>query len=124
MQSCYGNNNSSRYAPVKTQEDSSESSADGKRSVATQFEMGILGWHDRQAEEMGKLKQRLVAQVLEIGVVFYPVALGLMMGVPHNLCTIKALVAALVLHHFFEGIELGGCMAQVKLINTSFYALT
>ncbi|KAJ9683871.1 hypothetical protein PVL29_016393 [Vitis rotundifolia] len=115
MQSCYGNDKSSHYAPVKTHEDSSDSSSAGKKTVTTQFEMGIMGWHDRQAEEMAKLRQRLVAQVLEIGVVFYPVIIGLMMGVSHNLCTIKALVAALVLHHFFEGIELGGCMAQAGL---------
>ena len=113
MQGCSGKDKSSHYAPVKTHEDSS--SSEGKRTVTTQFEMGIIGWHDRQAEEMAKLQQKLVAQVLEIGIVFYPVMIGMMMGVSHNICTIKALVAAMVLHHFFEGIELGGCMAQVKL---------
>lgn len=122
IQSCYGNDKSSQYVPVKTHDhkDSSDcSSVEAKRIVSTQFEMGIVGWHDRQAEEMAKLKQRLVAQVLEIGVVFNPVMIGMMMGVSHNLCTIKALVAALLLHHFFEGIELGGYMAQVKLTTLS-----
>ncbi|KAL4610108.1 hypothetical protein ACB092_08G028600 [Castanea dentata] len=59
-----------------------------------------------------KLKQRLVSQVLEIGIIFHSVIIGVTMGMSQNQCTIKPLVAALAFHQIFEGMGLGGCIAQ------------
>lgn len=63
-------------------------------------------------EEMVKMKQRMVSQVLEIGIIFHSVIIGVTMGMSQNQCTIKPLVAALAFHQIFEGMGLGGCIAQ------------
>ncbi|OMO82812.1 Zinc/iron permease [Corchorus capsularis] len=64
------------------------------------------------SEELVKLKQKLVSQVLEIGIIFHSVIIGLTMGMSQNQCTIRPLVAALAFHQVFEGMGLGGCIAQ------------
>ncbi|XP_028753608.1 zinc transporter 6, chloroplastic-like, partial [Neltuma alba] len=66
----------------------------------------------REAEEMAKLKQRLVSQVWKIGIIFHSVIIGVTMGMSQNVCTIRPLVAALAFHQIFEGMGLGGCVAQ------------
>ncbi|XP_059317842.1 zinc transporter 6, chloroplastic [Lycium ferocissimum] len=66
----------------------------------------------REAEELVKLKQRLVSQVLEIGIIFHSVIIGVTLGMSQNQCTIRPLVAALSFHQIFEGMGLGGCIAQ------------
>ncbi|KAL9412666.1 hypothetical protein AB3S75_041333 [Citrus x aurantiifolia] len=63
-------------------------------------------------EELIKLKQKLVSQVLEIGIIFHSVIIGVTMGMSQNQCTIRPLVAALAFHQIFEGMGLGGCIAQ------------
>ncbi|KAL1370135.1 hypothetical protein HN51_000444 [Arachis hypogaea] len=63
-------------------------------------------------EEVARLKQRLVSQVLEIGIIFHSVIIGVTMGMSQNVCTIRPLVAALAFHQIFEGMGLGGCVAQ------------
>ncbi|XWS74369.1 hypothetical protein CRYUN_Cryun02cG0209400 [Craigia yunnanensis] len=63
-------------------------------------------------EELVKLKQKLVSQVLEIGIIFHSVIIGVTMGMSQNQCTIRPLVAALAFHQIFEGMGLGGCIAQ------------
>ncbi|KAK9126714.1 hypothetical protein Scep_015560 [Stephania cephalantha] len=63
-------------------------------------------------ESVEKMKQRLVSQVLEIGIIFHSVIIGVTMGMSQNKCTIKPLVAALAFHQVFEGMGLGGCIAQ------------
>ncbi|KAK6932988.1 Zinc/iron permease, partial [Dillenia turbinata] len=108
------NNNKSHYALVETK-DVSSSDEEAKKVVNTRFEMGIIGWHDRQEEEMAKLRQRLIKQVLEVGVVFHPLFIGVIMGLSRNTCTIRPLVVALGLHQIFEGLDLGGSMAQAGL---------
>lgn len=65
-------------------------------------------------EELVKLKQKLVSQVLEIGIIFHSVIIGMTMGMSQNQCTIRPLVAALAFHQVFEGMGLGGCIAQVN----------
>lgn len=65
-----------------------------------------------KGEELAKLKQRLVSQVLEIGIIFHSVIIGVTMGMSQNVCTIRPLVAALAFHQIFEGMGLGGCVAQ------------
>ncbi|GKV08394.1 hypothetical protein SLEP1_g20026 [Rubroshorea leprosula] len=84
------------YLPVGTQDVNS-----GKKPTA-----GLSN------EELAKVKQRLVSQVLEIGIIFHSVIIGVTMGMSQNQCTIRPLVAALAFHQIFEGMGLGGCIAQ------------
>ncbi|KAL9252452.1 Zinc transporter 6, chloroplastic-like protein [Drosera capensis] len=63
-------------------------------------------------EEMMVRKSRMVSKVLEIGIVFHSVIIGVTMGMSQNKCTIRPLVAALAFHQVFEGMGLGGCIAQ------------
>lgn len=77
-----------------------------------------------RGEELIKLKQRLVSQVLEIGIIFHSVIIGVTMGMSQNVCTIRPLVAALAFHQIFEGMGLGGCVAQVSFLILSFSCST
>ncbi|CAK7345837.1 unnamed protein product [Dovyalis caffra] len=60
------------------------------------------------------LRNRVVAQVLEIGIVVHSVVIGLSMGASDNPCTIRPLIAALCFHQLFEGMGLGGCILQAE----------
>ncbi|XP_052177864.1 zinc transporter 6, chloroplastic [Diospyros lotus] len=90
------------YEPIGTSEK--------KKSAESGVEMAVVG--EMQQEEMLKMKQRLVSQVLEIGIIFHSVIIGVTMGMSQNKCTIRPLVAALAFHQIFEGMGLGGCIAQ------------
>ncbi|KAJ6345592.1 hypothetical protein OIU78_008280, partial [Salix suchowensis] len=79
----------------------------GKKVSDTSVKVEIMGEVD-----LVKAKQRLVSQVLEIGIVFHSVIIGVTMGMSQNKCTIRPLVAALAFHQIFEGMGLGGCIAQ------------
>ncbi|WVY89627.1 hypothetical protein V8G54_035141 [Vigna mungo] len=91
-----------QYAPVVAQEKELELGGGCHGS----------GGDGERGEELVKLKQRLVSQVLEIGIIFHSVIIGLTMGMSQNVCTIRPLVAALAFHQIFEGMGLGGCVAQ------------
>ncbi|XP_010469899.1 PREDICTED: zinc transporter 6, chloroplastic [Camelina sativa] len=67
---------------------------------------------ENSEEEIVKMKQRLVSQVLEIGIIFHSVVIGVTVGMSQNKCTIRPLIAALSFHQIFEGLGLGGCIAQ------------
>ncbi|PWA35520.1 iron-regulated transporter [Artemisia annua] len=75
-------------------------------------------------------RYRVVAQVLELGIVVHSVVIGLSMGASDNMCTIRPLVAALCFHQFFEGMGLGGCILQadyemkMKGILVFFFSVT
>lgn len=71
-----------------------------------------------RVEELMRLKQKLVSQVLEIGIIFHSVIIGVTMGMSQNVCTIRPLVAALAFHQIFEGLGLGGCIAQVNHLHS------
>ncbi|XP_042455418.1 fe(2+) transport protein 2-like [Zingiber officinale] len=60
------------------------------------------------------LRNRIIAQVLEMGIIVHSVVIGLSMGASNNPCTIRPLVAALCFHQFFEGMGLGGCILQAE----------
>ncbi|GMI75292.1 zinc transporter 7 precursor [Hibiscus trionum] len=60
------------------------------------------------------LRHRVIAQVLESGIVVHSVVIGLAMGASDNRCTIRPLIAALCFHQMFEGMGLGGCILQAK----------
>lgn len=51
--------------------------------------------------------------VLELGIVIHSVISGISLGDSQNLTTIWPLIFALAFHQFFEGVGLGGCIAQV-----------
>ncbi|KAL5817235.1 hypothetical protein ACOSQ3_025613 [Xanthoceras sorbifolium] len=103
----HGESNSS-YLPVGTQEELS-----GKKGTELgRVEMGQEITREKGEELMLKIKQKLVSQVLEIGIIFHSVIIGVTMGMSQNQCTIRPLVAALAFHQIFEGMGLGGCIAQ------------
>ncbi|XP_030476538.2 fe(2+) transport protein 1-like [Syzygium oleosum] len=76
------------------------------------------------------VRYRVVAMVLELGIVVHSVVIGLGLGASSNVCTIKGLVAALCFHQMFEGMGLGGCILQAeykllkKLVMVFFFAVT
>ncbi|PNX75822.1 zinc transporter [Trifolium pratense] len=59
------------------------------------------------------LRYRVIAMVLELGIVVHSVVIGLSMGASNNTCSLKGLAAALCFHQMFEGMGLGGCILQV-----------
>ncbi|TKY69475.1 Fe(2+) transport protein 2 [Spatholobus suberectus] len=92
---------------------------------------GHVNGHDVKgvnAEQL--LRYRVVAQVLELGIVVHSVVIGLSMGASVNPCTIRPLIAALCFHQMFEGMGLGGCILQaeyglkVKAIMVFFFSTT
>ncbi|XP_015080970.1 zinc transporter 5-like [Solanum pennellii] len=76
------------------------------------------------------LRYRVISQVLELGIIVHSVIIGIALGASESPKTIKPLVAALTFHQFFEGLGLGGCIAQAKLksrtiaIMALFFSLT
>lgn len=68
-------------------------------------------------EEEARRKQKMVSKVLEIGIVFHSVIIGVTMGMSQDVCAIRPLVVALSFHQVFEGMGLGGCIAQVSEIH-------
>ncbi|BAT74839.1 hypothetical protein VIGAN_01260800 [Vigna angularis var. angularis] len=83
-----------------------------------------------EAQESQLLRYRVVAMVLELGIVVHSVVIGLGMGASNNTCTIKGLIAALCFHQMFEGMGLGGCILQAqykflkKAIMVFFFSVT
>ncbi|KAL6602880.1 hypothetical protein ACP70R_043241 [Stipagrostis hirtigluma subsp. patula] len=81
-------------------------------------------------EESPQARHVVVAQILELGIVSHSVIIGLSLGVSQSPCTIRPLVAALSFHQFFEGVALGGCIAEAQFKNFSsllmafFFAIT
>lgn len=62
-------------------------------------------------------RQRVVVlQVLELGILVHSVIIGVSLGASLRPTTIRPLVGALSFHQFFEGIGLGGCIVQVKIL--------
>ncbi|RZC68225.1 hypothetical protein C5167_031480 [Papaver somniferum] len=76
------------------------------------------------------IRNRVISQVLELGIVVHSVIIGIALGASESPSTIKPLVAALTFHQFFEGMGLGGCISQAKFkrkavtIMALFFSLT
>ncbi|KAK6133170.1 hypothetical protein DH2020_033089 [Rehmannia glutinosa] len=76
------------------------------------------------------VRQRIISQVLEMGIVVHSVIIGISLGAAQSPDTIKPLLIALSFHQFFEGMGLGGCISQAKFesltttIMTLFFSLT
>ncbi|KAH6757057.1 zinc transporter 1 precursor [Perilla frutescens var. hirtella] len=76
------------------------------------------------------VRQRIISQVLELGIVVHSIIIGISLGASQSPITIKPLLIALSMHQFFEGMGLGGCISQAKFesltmtIMTVFFSLT
>ncbi|GLT91699.1 hypothetical protein SLE2022_095750 [Rubroshorea leprosula] len=78
------------------------------------FEHGNHGSNEVQSALNSLMRHRVIAQVLELGIVVHSVVIGLAMGASDNFCTIRPLIAALCFHQLFEGMGLGGCILQAE----------
>jgi zinc transporter 1/2/3 len=79
---------------------------------------GIVGV-DSGGSEVQIHRSRVVAQVLEVGIIVHSVVIGISLGASQSPDTAKALFAALMFHQCFEGLGLGGCIAQGNFNCTS-----
>lgn len=122
----------SRAQPVVSGDDEMRGGAhDGHVHVHTH---GSHGHAHGSAQVAGSsteiLRHRVISQVLELGIVVHSVIIGIGLGVSESPKTIKPLVAAITFHQLFEGMGLGGCIAQAKFKNKAtilmaiFFALT
>ncbi|GFQ07581.1 zinc transporter 5 [Phtheirospermum japonicum] len=73
--------------------------------------------------ETESLRHRIISQVLELGIIVHSVIIGIALGASENPKTIRPLIAALTFHQFFEGIGLGGCIAQDSGVDSALLAL-
>ncbi|KAL2636019.1 hypothetical protein R1flu_007498 [Riccia fluitans] len=84
---------------------------------------------DREKEAL-HLRYVVISQVLEFGIITHSVIIGISLGVSDSPSTIRPLFAALVFHQFFEGVALGGCIAQAGIktvtsfVMACFFAMT
>ncbi|EFJ10861.1 hypothetical protein SELMODRAFT_127216 [Selaginella moellendorffii] len=75
-------------------------------------------------------RNKVIAQVLELGIITHSVVIGIGMGVLKSPCTIRPLIAALCFHQFFEGMALGGCIClgdftiKTQAIMAFFFSFT
>ncbi|KAE8661249.1 Zinc transporter 1 [Hibiscus syriacus] len=58
------------------------------------------------------IRQRIISQVLEVGIVVHSVVIGISLGASQSADTTRPLVAALSFYQFFEGMGLQGCISQ------------
>ncbi|CAA0167432.1 Zinc/iron permease fungal/plant [Arabidopsis suecica] len=72
---------------------------------------GIVGVESGESQ-VQLHRTRVVAQVLEVGIIVHSVVIGISLGASQSPDTAKALFAALMFHQCFEGLGLGGCIAQ------------
>ncbi|XP_057510502.1 zinc transporter 8-like [Actinidia eriantha] len=84
----------------------------------------------QRSDSSDLIRNRVISQVLELGIVVHSVVIGISMGATQSPKTIKPLIAALSFHQFFEGMGLGGCISQAKYksraitIMVLFFSLT
>ncbi|KAI3698945.1 hypothetical protein L2E82_42880 [Cichorium intybus] len=115
--------------------------AEGVGQITGDHEMAVVGGggmhshghhHGQKGGPIGAqlLRYRVVAMVLELGIVVHSIVIGLGVGASNDVCTIKPLVAALCFHQMFEGMGLGGCILQAgykttkKLVMAFFFSIT
>ncbi|XP_054799602.1 zinc transporter 5-like [Prosopis cineraria] len=76
------------------------------------------------------LRQKVISQVLELGIIVHSVIIGISLGASQSPETIKPLFAALTFHQLFEGMGLGSSITQAQFNNKTiatmglFFALT
>ncbi|XP_015064136.1 zinc transporter 8-like [Solanum pennellii] len=69
---------------------------------------------DELPSDLDLSRLRVISQVLELGILVHSVIIGVSLGASESPKTIKPLVAALTFHQLFEGMGLGGCIAEAK----------
>ncbi|CAN1121483.1 Zinc transporter 5, partial [Linum perenne] len=88
------------------------------------------GAHVVGSDDAQLIRNRVISQVLEVGIVVHSVIIGISLGASESPKTIRPLVAALTFHQFFEGMGLGGCISQAKFksrvvaVMAFFFSLT
>ncbi|XP_042040731.1 probable zinc transporter 10 [Salvia splendens] len=87
--------------------------------------------HGKMAVEGSQLlRYRVIAMVLELGIIVHSIVIGLSLGASNNTCSIRGLIAALCFHQMFEGMGLGGCILQAeynfvkKAVMAFFFSVT
>ncbi|KAF5175812.1 Zinc transporter [Thalictrum thalictroides] len=107
----------SSYKPVETRDELEN------KKWPVEMSLEVSCDDEKSVDELMKLnKQKLVSQVLEIGIIFHSVIIGVTLGMSQNWCSIRPLAAALAFHQFFEGMGLGGCIAQAGFnLGTTMY---
>ncbi|KAI3779251.1 hypothetical protein L2E82_08880 [Cichorium intybus] len=120
---------------VSAEADKSVVAGDHEMAVASGGGHFLGHHHSHQHGQQGLvgtqlLRYRVVAMVLELGIVVHSIIIGLGVGASNDICTIKPLVAALCFHQLFEGMGLGGCILQAeyktmkKLVMVFFFSMT
>ncbi|URD96317.1 zinc transporter [Musa troglodytarum] len=99
-----------------------EKTSDGSDHVHTHATHGHAHGSDGDASAQ-LIRNRVISQVLELGIVVHSVIIGISLGASEVPSTIRPLVAALSFHQFFEGMGLGGCIVQVHIVSMNFYTL-
>ncbi|KAK4491862.1 hypothetical protein RD792_002641 [Penstemon davidsonii] len=131
--SFYRNVHFGKSKQVNVDEEAGEDEHDGHVHIHTHATHGhahgaAIPVHETSMTDI--IRQRIISQVLELGIVVHSVLIGISLGTSMNLNTIKPLLAALSFHQFFEGMGLGGCISQAKFksvattIMTLFFSLT
>ncbi|CAI0425312.1 unnamed protein product [Linum tenue] len=105
----------------------------GGADLESNGEGGGSHFHHGQAagdDGQQRMRYKVIALVLELGIVLHSALIGLSLEASNNTCTIKGLVAALCFHQMFEGMGLGGCILQAdynfakRMIMAFFFATT
>ncbi|XP_054800323.1 zinc transporter 1-like isoform X2 [Prosopis cineraria] len=86
--------------PLRDENDDDEETDRGELGSSERFESSDIFRHG------------LVSQILEVGIVVHSAIIGMSLGAARSPNTIKPLIAALSFHQCFEGMGLGGCIAQ------------
>ncbi|KAG6503630.1 zinc transporter 5-like [Zingiber officinale] len=73
-----------------------------------------VGTADDSSSNTQLIRHRIIAQVLELGILVHSVIIGISLGVSNSPSTLKPLLVALIFHQFLEGMGLGGCIAQAR----------
>jgi zinc transporter 1/2/3 len=68
--------------------------------------------------EFENTQARLVAHLLELGIVVHSITIGIDLGLLSDRASVNALLAALCFHQFFEGIGLGAAIASAGISRT------
>ncbi|CDY15345.1 BnaC04g42780D [Brassica napus] len=93
-------------------------------------EIFMHGIHMHSRSKVTKIALNVLSKVLELGIIVHSVVIGISLGASQSPEAAKALFIALMFHQCFEGLGLGGCIAQGKFkclsvtIMSTFFAIT
>ncbi|KAJ4827013.1 putative zinc transporter 10 [Turnera subulata] len=107
----------SRRSNVGVSPENQVSDTEGDQEMGLANTMGHFDGHHHGPKTVGDaqlLRQRVIAMVLELGIIVHSVVVGLSIGASSNTCSIKSLIATVCFHQMFEGLGLGGCILQAE----------